>query len=79
MADSKAPTHIAYSRQRVGKTSFVWLEIGKGRLDNDGVFHSFLNRMPIGGWSGYVYFAPIGIPPPEEEPQRPDDSGEDQA
>jgi hypothetical protein len=72
MADSKAPTHIAYSRQRIGKTSFVWLEIGQGRLDGDGVFHGLLDRLPIGGFSGHVYFAPIGGPPPEEEPQRPD-------
>lgn len=73
MPDSQAPTHIAYTRQRIGKTSFVWLEIGKGRLDKDGVFHSFLNRMPIGGWSGYVYFARIGTEPPAAEPQRPDE------
>jgi hypothetical protein len=79
MVDSKAPTHTAYSRQRISKTRFVWLEIGKGRMDGDGVFHGLLNRMPIGGFSGHVHFAPIGAPPPEEEPQRPDEAGEDEA
>jgi hypothetical protein len=77
MADSKAPTHAAYVMKRLSKTRFVWLEVGKGRLDGDGVFHGFLDRTPIGGFSGYVYFAPIGAAPPEAEPQRPDDaSGE---
>ena len=79
MADSKSPTHTAYSRQRISKTRSIWLEIGKGRLDGNGVFHGLLDRMPIGGFSGYVYFAPIGALPPEEDPQRPDDAGEDQA
>jgi hypothetical protein len=79
MADSKAPTHTAYSRQRISKTRSIWLEIGKGRLDGNGVFHGLLDRMPIGGFSGYCYFAPIGAAPPEEEPQRPDDAAEDQA
>jgi hypothetical protein len=78
MADDTAPTHNAYCKQRLSKTRFIWLEIGKGRLDNNGVFHGLLNRTPIGGFNGYVYFAPIGGAPPEEEPQRPDDiDGED--
>jgi hypothetical protein len=78
MADTKAPTHTAYSRQRISKTRSIWLEIGKGRLDENGGFHGLLNRMPIGGFSGHVYFAPIGNTPSEDEPQRPDDAGEDQ-
>jgi hypothetical protein len=32
--------------------------------------HIFLDRLPVGGWHGYAYFAPIGAKPPEpEEPQ----------
>ena len=47
MADSQAPTHIAYSRQRISKTRFVWLEIGKGRMEGNGVFHGLLNVSPL--------------------------------
>ncbi|WP_263356147.1 hypothetical protein [Acidicapsa ligni] len=49
----------------------MWLEIGNGRLDSDGIFHGFLDRTPIGGFSGYVYFAPVGTTPAEPEPERP--------
>ena len=77
MADTKAPTHIAYTRQRISKTRVLWLEIGKGRMDGNGIFHGILNRLPIGGFSGYVHFTPIGAPAPEEEPQRPAALGED--
>jgi hypothetical protein len=71
MPDEKAPTHVAYAMKRLSKTRFIWLEIGRGRLDKDGVFHGFLDRMPIGGFTGYVYFAPIGTQPPLPEPERP--------
>jgi hypothetical protein len=76
MTDGKAPTHIAYTKKWLSKKQFIWLEIGKGRLDPDGTFQSFLDRLPIGGFNGYVYFAQIGAPPPElddvpSEPARP--------
>jgi hypothetical protein len=77
MTDSKAPTHIAYALRRLSKTRSIWLEIGKGRLDTNGVFHGFLDRTVIGGFSGYVYFAPIGTEPPLPEPARPAQSGND--
>lgn len=73
MADDKNPTHVAYAKKRLTRTQFVWLEIGRGRLDNNGVFHGLLDRMPIRGFDGYVYFAPIGEPPPQAAPQRPDE------
>jgi hypothetical protein len=80
MADSKAPTHTAFTLRREGKRYGRWLEIGTGRLDSAGVFHGNLDQLPIGGWSGYVYFAPIGTQPPQPEPERPaqtsDDEGE---
>lgn len=69
MADSNAPTHTAFAMKREGKKFGRWLEIGTGRLDNAGVFHAFLDRTPIGGFNGYVHFAPIGTAPPEPEPQ----------
>lgn len=78
MTDPKAPTHSAFTRRRLGRRHFVWLEIGKGRLDEDGTFHGFLDRLPIGGFDGYVYFAPTGIKPPQVEPQadRPDENSD---
>ncbi len=65
MTDNNALTHVAYSKKWLIKKQFIWLEIGKGRQDRDGTFQSFLDRPPIDGFNGYVYFAPIGAPPPE--------------
>ena len=71
MADSKTPTHNGFALRREGKKHGRWLEIATGRLDSDGVFHAFLDRTPIGGFNGYVHFAPIGTQPPLPEPDRP--------
>lgn len=78
MTDSKDPTHTAYARQRRGKAFGPWLEIGIGRLDSNGVFHGILDRTPIGGLNGYVYFAPLGEGPPQPEPARPAPTFEDE-
>ena len=69
-ADPKARTHTAYTMQRIGKKLGRWLEIGSGRIDQDGV-HVFLDRLPIGGFTGYVRLTPRGEPPPSPVPQRP--------
>ena len=71
MADSKTPTHTAFALRREGKKHGRWLEIGSARQDSTGVIHAFLDRTPIGGFNGYVYFAPIGAQPPLPEPERP--------
>jgi len=73
MADTTAPTHTAFVKKYLTKKQYVWLEIGAGRLDKNGVFHGLLDRTPIGGFNGYVHFAPIGQKPPEAEPERPDE------
>jgi hypothetical protein len=73
MADgTKARTHTAFTLQRVGKKFGRWLEIGTGRIDHDGM-HVFLDRLPVGGFTGYVRMTPHGAPPPlpEPKPQRP--------
>lgn len=67
----KAPTHTARALKRVGRRFTRWLEIGTGRQGEDGAFHAYLDRTPIGGWTGYVHFAPIGAEPPQLPPQRP--------
>jgi len=71
MADSKAPTHTAFALKREGRKYGRWLEIGSGRQESNGVFHGILDRLPVGGFSGYVYFAPVGTEPPPPEPERP--------
>jgi hypothetical protein len=72
MADNvKAPTHTAFAFRREGKKFGRWLEVGTGRVDKDGLVHVFLDRTPIGGFTGYVRLSPIGVAPPLPEPQRP--------
>jgi len=77
MAEDKAHTHTAYALQRQGRRYDEWLEIGRARREVSGVIHLFLNRTPIGGFTGYAYLAPIGTQPPEPEPspQRPSAHG----
>ncbi len=73
MADgSKARTHTAFTMQRVGKRLGRWLEVGSGRIDHDGV-DVFLDRLPVGGFTGHVRLTTTGKPPPlpEPKPQRP--------
>lgn len=72
--DSKTPTHTAYALKRIGKKFGRWLEIGGARLEEDGSVRVVLDRLPIGGFTGYVHLAPIGAeppPPPEPSPARP--------
>ncbi|MGE4046254.1 MAG: hypothetical protein AB7F35_15465 [Acetobacteraceae bacterium] len=76
--DNKAPTHTAYAFRREGKKFGRLLECGTGRLDRDqNIVHVFMNRLPIGAWSGYVVLSPIGAPPPTAQPQRPGDKDDE--
>jgi hypothetical protein len=43
------------------------LEIGVGRIDNEGA-QLFLDRLPLGGFSGYVKLLPRGVKPVPEPP-----------
>ena len=70
MADPKARTHTAWTMQRIGKKLGHWLEVGSGRIEGDEV-HLHLDRLPVGGFTGYVRLAPQGSPPPLPQPQRP--------
>ncbi len=76
MTDSKAPTHTAFALKREGKKYGRWLDIGSARQESTGVIHLFLDRLPIGGFNGYAYLAPIGEQPPQSEPERPGDPSE---
>ena len=68
----KEPTHTAYAFRREGKKFGRLLECGTGRIDQTrNLVHVFMNRMPLGNWSGYVVLSPIGEPAPTPHPQRP--------
>ena len=69
--DRKPPTHTARALKRVGRRFTRWLEVGTGRQGEDGSFTAYLDRTPLGGWTGYVHFAPIGQEPPPLPPERP--------
>lgn len=79
-ADTREKTHTAFAVRREGKKFFRWIEIGQARYDpHSGVGHLFLDRLPVGGFNGYVYLSPHGVepPPPEPEPQRPGGQAEE--
>ncbi len=78
MTDSKAPTHTAYSLKREGKRYGRWLEVGNARQDADGIIHLFMDRMPIGGFNGYVFIASKGAEPEFPEPERPAQSSDEE-
>jgi hypothetical protein len=73
-------THTAFILKPEGKRPRFgrWLECGTGRLEKDGAMNVYLDRTPVGGFSGHIHLAAIGAKPPvvEPEPQRPDDDEE---
>ncbi len=72
MADNKTPTHTAFVLRRERKKHGRWLEVGTARQESSGLMHLFLDRMPVGGFSGYVYISPKDTAPPAPEPFRPE-------
>jgi hypothetical protein len=68
--NNKTNTHTAFTMQRIGKKFGRWLEVGGGRIDEDGTAHVFLDRLPVGGFTGYVRLTLHGEVPPEPKPQR---------
>ena len=76
----KKNTHTAFAFQRQGKKSGRLLEVGTGRIDHDrNIAHVFMDRQPIGGYTGYVVLTPHGVKPepPPPEPERPGDNSDD--
>jgi hypothetical protein len=78
MLEKKPPTHKAYALKREGRSVFRWLEIGDARIESGGpgTHHVYLDRLPVGGFGGHVILLPIGVAPPDPDPQRPDDGTE---
>ena len=59
-----------------------WLECGGFRVETDGSVQIYLDRIPVGGWSGHVLLPnETGKPPATiDRPTRPGaDDGEDDA
>jgi len=78
MVDDWTPTHTAFALKRESKRMSRWLEIGKARLEDDTrIVHVALDRTPVGGFNGYVCLSPIGLKPPEPEPQPDRPFGDD--
>lgn len=76
----KKHTHTAYAFQRQGRKSGRLLQVGTGRIDLDrNIAHVFMDRQPIGGYTGYVVLAPHGVKPepPPPEPERPGDQSDE--
>ena len=73
------PTHTAFAFKRQGRNFGRWLEIGVARAEAGGSIRVFLDRLPIGGFSGGVMLSPIGTVPavPEPPPRRPGQVEED--
>jgi hypothetical protein len=73
MTDSDPQILSAYTPRLIRGRFSRWLEIGTGKMGSDGVmvFHASLDRLPIGGFSGEVYFVPLGTEPPILGPPRP--------
>jgi hypothetical protein len=72
MADNKRPpTHGAYALRRESRLRSRWIEIGHASVAPGGttVHHVFLDRLPIGGFTGHIYLSPTGVKPPDPEPQ----------
>lgn len=71
MDDEKVPnTHIGYALKREGRRTGRWLEVGTARIEGpDKPAHIHIDRTPTGGFNGYVYFSPIGVKPPDPQPQ----------
>jgi hypothetical protein len=77
--NEKTPTHGAYALRRESRNRSRWIEIGHARIGTGGgnIHHVFLDRLPIGGFTGHIYLSPLGVKPPEAglEPERPEGDG----
>lgn len=75
MTDNKPRTHYAYVERREGREVSRLIEIGTARIEKDGAggHDVYLDRLPIGGFSGHIHLLPIGVKPsdPQSQAKRP--------
>ena len=75
-------THTALIFKREGKrpNQGRWLECGVARAEDDGTVNVYLDRLPVGGFSGKVHLAlrDADSAMPEPRPQRPGQAGDDE-
>jgi hypothetical protein len=72
----KPHTHTAWAYKRIGKKHGRVYDCGTGRIDRDrDIAHVYMDRTPIGGWTGYVVLLPHGTAP---APQQHDHEASDE-
>jgi hypothetical protein len=72
-------THAVFAFQRIGKRWGVYRDVGVARLPPcphcgaayDAKMKAFLNRLPIGGFSGGLLIEATGTAPPQIAPDHP--------
>jgi hypothetical protein len=65
-------THTAYVLKRETRTTGRWLEIGTAYIENDGTAGAHqvhIDRLPVGGFSGNIRLQPVGVKPPDPDPE----------
>jgi hypothetical protein len=65
-------THTAYVLKRETRTTGRWLEIGTAYIESSStaVSHQvYIDRLPVGGFAGHIRLQPVGVKPPDPEPQ----------
>jgi hypothetical protein len=83
-APDQKRTHVLWAARRAGRRGQLeLLDCGYGWIDESGVPHSYLNRTPFAGFTGYTQLVPCGIEPvmptQYEKPQRPGSDSDDDA
>ena len=63
--------------QILGKRHRRYIEIGAGCIEDNGAIRVYLDRLPIGGFNGFLHLLPEGMPPPDVKPQRPAATSDD--
>jgi hypothetical protein len=70
-------THNAYALRRDSRHRSRYIEIGHALIASDtgAIHHIYLDRLPIGGFTGHILLSLKGVKPPDPEahPERPAD------
>jgi hypothetical protein len=79
--EEKPFTHNAFvfrtEGMRRGRRVGRWINEGVARSGPDGTMQVYLHSLPVGGFDGRLFLAPIGVEPPQKQPQRAGADGDD--